>query len=145
VLGVVGMARARADVVECEALPMTLKANVKAMFSRRPCFFVWGDDDSEAVSQGSAVLQCATDHKASLAVMMPRDNERIVAYNTTLLVLLLGVAGWNDGEHWLAQSFRAAAQHAQGGLFHTEHGALTVKLIVDRGHALTTLTIEETP
>lgn len=122
---------------------MTLKTDVKRIFSQRPCFFAWGDNDTEAVSQGSAVLQCPADHKASLAAMMPRDNERIVAYNTTLLILLLGVAGWKDGETWLAQSFRAAAKHTQGGRFHTEHAGRTYKLIVDRPHELTTLTIDE--
>lgn len=122
---------------------MTLKADVKRIFSQRPCFFEWGDDDTEAVSQGSAVLHCPTDHKVSLAAMMPRGNDQIVSYNTTLLVLLLGVAGWKEGEQWLAQSFREAAKHSQGGLFHTEHAGRTYKLIVDRGHELTTLTIEE--
>lgn len=124
---------------------MTLKADVKHIFSQRPCFFVWGDNDTEAVSQGSAVLQCPTDHKASLAAMMPRDNDRIVAYNTTLLVLLLGVAGWKDGETWLADCFRAAAKHTQGGTFAAMHGALSCRLVVDRGHELTTLTVEKTP
>lgn len=126
---------------------MTLKADVKRIFSQRPCFFVWGADDSEAISQGSAVLQCPNAHKAILAAMMPQGNDRIVAYNTTLLVLLLGVAGWNDGEHWLADRFRRAAKKPGGDTFVEQlalpSGNLSVRLIVNRSQALTTLTIEE--
>lgn len=126
---------------------MTLKDDVKRIFSQRPCFFVWGADDTEAISQGSAVLQCPNAHKAILAAMMPRDNDRIVSYNTTLLVLLLGVAKWNDGEAWLAQCFRAAAKKPGGDTFAERvtlpSGNLSVRLIVNRTHALTTLTIEE--
>lgn len=122
---------------------MTLKANVKAIFSKPPCFFEWGADDTEAISQGSAVLQCKTDYDVSLMVMMPPNNDRIVQYNVTLLVLLIATAGWNDGEQWIAQCFREAKQHTKGGIFDIEHDSLSCRLVIDRGHGLTTLTIKE--
>lgn len=121
---------------------MTLKAEVKKYFSRPPCFFEWGENDTEAVSQGSAVLQCPTDDKASLAAMMPPNNDRIVRYNTTLLVLLLTVAGWKSGDRWLAECFRAAAMNANGGEYAARHGRMAFRVIINRKDFLTTLTCE---
>ena len=123
---------------------MTLKSDVKAMFSRRPCFFQWGEDDTQAVSQGSAVLQCKNDHTASLMVMMPQNNDRVMQYNVTLLVLLAGVAGLDEGEAWIAQCFREAKNHSRVGVFNLERDKLYT-LVCDREHGLTTLTIKEPP
>lgn len=121
---------------------MTLKANVKAYFSKAPCFFVWGADDTQAVSQGSAVLQCKTDHAATLAVMMPLNNDRIVRYNATLLDLLLSVAGWNAGSQWLARCLRDAVKKPKGDTYEVRYNGIKCSLIIDRAHALTTLSVE---
>lgn len=120
---------------------MTLKGQVKKIFSQEPCFFEWGADDTQAISQGSAVLQCKTEHTATLACMMPPNNEQIVKYNTNLLILLTACAGWLNSESWLASCFRQSKRRS--GRYQTRKGAVSFDLIVDKVNMLTTLHCEE--
>lgn len=120
---------------------MPLKAAVKTYFATPPAFFAWGDDDTQAVSQGSAVLHCKTDHTATLAVMMPPNNETVVRYNTNLLVLLVLCAEWRQGNTWLASCFRSSRR--MSGRYKAKHGRMRFDLTIDKLNALTTLHVEE--
>lgn len=123
---------------------MTLKAKVKNIFTKPPCSFVFRADDTQAIGQAGAVLQCKTDDQASLVVMMPRRYPDVVTRSTNLLIALLLVAGWRDGDAWLAQCFRAAAPLPEGKIFEADHGGKHYTLIVNRTHELTTLTVQDT-
>lgn len=122
---------------------MTLKATVKHIFAQPPCFFVWGVDDTEAISQGSAVLQCKTEHEATLACMMPPNNPQIVRYHVNLLLLLAACGGWKQADPWLTACFRASKTKS-GRYIHRE-GTTTYDLTIDKGNLLTTLHITEAP
>ena len=123
---------------------MTLKAEVKTIFTKPPCSFVFHADDTEATGQPGAVLQCKDDHTASLVCMMPRRYPDVVARSTNLLITLLLVSGWKDGDAWLAQCFRAAAPLPEGKIFEADQGGKHYTLIVNRTHELTTLTVQDT-
>lgn len=122
-------------------MPETLKATVRRIFAQPPCFFEWPADDTLAVSQGSAVLQCKTDHEATLACMMPPNNPQIVRYHTTLLLLLAACAGWKDSDAWFTSAFRAARTESQR--FIHRDGGKVFDLTIDKAHMLTTLHITE--
>jgi hypothetical protein len=120
---------------------MTLKETVKKMFSQKPCFFEWPEDDTQAVSQGSAVLQCKDDHHATLVVMLYPGMDQIISYNVNLLILLTACAGWKTSEGWLSSCFRKAKR--RGGRYQTRNGRVSFDLIVDQANHLTTLHCEE--
>lgn len=119
----------------------SLKATVKKIFSQSPCFFEWGDDDTQAVSQGSAVLQCKDDHHATLAVLLLPGYDGIISYNVKLLVLLTACAGWKNSEGWLSSCFRKAKR--QSKRFQTKNGRVSFDLIIDKQAHMTTLHCEE--
>ena len=120
---------------------MTLKATVKKIFSQLPAFFVWGDDDTQAVSQGSAVLQCKDDHHATLAVLLLPGYDQIISYNVGLLVLLTACAGWKTSEGWLSSCFRKAKR--RGGRYKTTNRRVSFDLLIDKANHMTTLHCEE--
>jgi hypothetical protein len=120
---------------------VTLKATVKEYFAKSPALFEWGDDDTQAISQGSAVLQCKTDHTATLACVMPPNNDTVVKYNVNLLVLLMLCAGWKQGNTWLASCFRASKR--KSGQYKAKHSNMRFELTIDKANMLTTLYAEE--
>ena len=120
---------------------MTLKETVKKIFSQAPCFFEWPEDDTQAVSQGSAVLHCKDDHHATLAVLLYPGMDQIISYNVHLLVLLTACAGWTTSEGWLSSCFRKATRSSKR--FQTRNGRVSFDLIIDKQSHLTTLHCEE--
>jgi len=119
----------------------SLKATVKEYFAKPPAFFAWGEDDTQAVSQGSAVLQCKDDHHATLAVLLLPGYDGIISYNVNLLVLLTACAGWKTSEGWLSSCFRKAKR--QSKRFQTRNGRVSFDLIIDKQSHMTTLHCEE--
>lgn len=122
-------------------IAVSLKKTVKTYFAKPPAFFEWPEDDTQAVSQGAAVLQCKTDNTATLACMMPPNNETIVRYNTNLLVLLVLCADWKQGNTWLALCFRVSRR--MSGRYKAKHGRMRFDLTIDKANSLTTLHVEE--
>lgn len=120
---------------------MTLKEQVKKIFSQSPCFFEWGDDDTQAISQGSAVLQCKDDHHATLAMLLLPGYNGIVSYNMHLLVLLTACAGWKNSEGWLSSCFRKSKHRSRR--YQTKNGRVSFDLIIDKQSHVTTLHCEE--
>lgn len=124
---------------------MSLKAKVKDYFTRPPCNFRFEADDTKAINNGIAVLQCKDDRTATLAVQMPSDPElaNVVTFNTNALVLLCLVGGFKDGDAWLAECFRAPAKRQGTEPFMTIHANVRYELIINRTVHLVTLTATE--
>jgi hypothetical protein len=122
---------------------MTLRARVKQFFSIPPCSFQFEADDSKAVHNGISTLQCKTEHTATLFCRMPRDQPDVVAFNTNELVLLLLVAGWKEGDAWLAECMRAAPKRQDDAPFMTIHDGMRYELIIMRHFQNVVLTVTE--
>jgi hypothetical protein len=125
----------------------TLKERVRIAFAQPPVSFplMHQEDTNAAVSHRGAVLQTPRDTKAVLIVTMPADSAALVRRNTNLLIVLLLASGWTaDGTAWLTSRLKSAAQSKDAALRYpsTQEG-LSYTLLVDKGNALVTLTVEE--
>jgi hypothetical protein len=122
---------------------MTLKPRVKQFFTQPPCSFVFGADDTKAVDNGIATLQCKDDHTATLFCRMPRDMPNVVVFNTNALVLLLLVADWKEGDAWLAECMRADPKRQDDAPFTTIHAGKRYELLIMRHFQNVVLTVTE--
>ena len=122
---------------------MSLKAKVKQYLTKPPCNFAFERDDTRAVNNGMAVLQCKNDYTASLLCQMPADRADVVLFNTNTMVALGLLAGWQEVDAWLAECMRAGEQRQRESPFMTIRDGVRYELIINRGYQLATLTVTE--
>lgn len=122
-----------------------LKDKVMRTFSRPPGNFVWGKDgapDTQAVGIPGAVIQCVTEHRVVLLLVMSSGRQREIRRNVNFMVLLLALTNWN-GNDWLTSCMNDAGKKESGGIYkQTRHGVM-YELIINRQHGITTLTVDE--